>query len=100
MKTLFVICLASTALAGCATPSPKFAGELKNTVDVNHRTFHVYASRTSAQAIRVNREWNAPAGEVFADAATAIERVTGCQVNRDTLSGDVAVVSAAILCNQ
>jgi hypothetical protein len=89
---------ALVVLAGCSSPSFEYSEVEPTRARVGERVFDVYATGSTAHAFRMNREWGAEMDSVMADAAIAIEQATKCQVDRESLSGDVAIVHAKITC--
>ena len=97
-KKYRLIAIGLLLLANCSSPSPEYADADRVEIGVGDRVFHVYSTASSAQAIRTNREWGAERASVASDAATAIERATGCKVDEGSLEGDLGVVNAEIAC--
>jgi hypothetical protein len=85
-------------LAGCSSASPEYAAADRIEVGVGNRTFHVYSTGRTAQAIRMNREWGADQDSIDADATVAIARATGCGVDEKSLRGDHTIITAKIAC--
>ena len=96
MRLLMIFLL--LVLAGCAAPSVGVMGGAKGSADVGGYSFVVRYKGSQAEAYRSNKILRPKAREVFAAGATAIERVTGCHVVRNSVSGDVALIKADILC--
>lgn len=95
-----IVCLSALAfgLAACDSPSPRFQGVAARQVTVDGSRFSVRATRSEAEAIRVNGEWRARRGAVVAKAAVAIEQASGCAVRKGSLHGDTNIVKARLNC--
>jgi hypothetical protein len=84
--------------SACSAPSFEYSGQAPSRVDVGRRTFDVYVRNDKAQAIRTNKEWGASKDDVFRDARTAIEEASRCSVDKESISGDIAMINARIIC--
>ena len=91
-------CIAALALAGCAAPGVDVWGGTSSAQVVGGHSFTVNHTRKAAEAYRTSRAWRVPEAQVFASAAIAIEQASGCKVAKDSLSGDVALVKAELIC--
>lgn len=85
-------------LVACAAPSVGVMGGRSGSTQVGAYEFDVNFSGTRAEAYRSNIVFRPKARDIFAAGATAIEQVTGCEVVRSSVRGDVAIVEADILC--
>ncbi|MCY4179686.1 MAG: hypothetical protein OXC60_09185 [Litoreibacter sp.] len=91
-------CIAALAFAGCAAPGVDVWGGASSAQVADGHSFTVNHTRKNAEAYRTNRAWRLSETEVFASAALAMEQASGCKVARDTISGDVALVKAELIC--
>ncbi|SFR33425.1 hypothetical protein [Litoreibacter janthinus] len=96
MRAVLLFCL--TTLTACGAPSVGLKGGRNGTSQVGVYAFRVNYNDTRAEAYRTNIMRRPDARNVFAAGATAIEQVTGCSVVRSSVTGDVALVQADILC--
>lgn len=96
MRVCQMICL--MFLTACAAPGVGVMGGRSGSAQVGAYSFDVNFTASRAEAYRSNIVLRPDAREVFAFGATAIERVTGCRVVRSSVTGDVALVQADILC--
>lgn len=83
-------------MAGCASPSLRFTGIPAQRIDAGGMTFSVRLRDDTAEAMRISRAWLPREREVFQNATVAIERASGCTVDR--VGGDQAIVRARLTC--
>lgn len=98
MRRALVLLPLLLAAAACDSPSPGFARAPALPVEVEGSRFTVRVQEGEAEAIRLSREWAPTLGSVAPRAVAAIERASGCRVRPGTLTGDAAVVRAALDC--
>lgn len=84
------------ALAACDTPGPGYSGVAPVRMHLGGSSFDIRVTGRRAEAIRVNAEWAPRLAAVGPQAVLAIERVSGCKVNR--LTGDAARMVARLDC--
>lgn len=85
-------------LAGCAAPSPYFAGRPATRVEVGGSVFNVRVRGLLAEATRVNAQYAPRFGPVRQRAAAAMAQVSGCPV-LDVI-GDAAVALGILGCDR
>ncbi len=83
-------------LGACGTPGPKFSGVAPVRVQVGASVFDIRVAGRRAEAIRLNPRPAMRLASVGVPAMLAIERVSGCRVDR--LSGDQAMMWATLDC--
>lgn len=83
-------------LAACSDRVGHFAGVPATLVEVGGSRFEVRLRGTLAEATRVNPQYAPRLGPLRQQAATAMARVSGCEV-RGVL-GDQAVMTGILLC--
>lgn len=92
-----VLCLCVTALAGaCGAPGGDFASAPVQRLHLGGGTFDIRVKGRRAEAIRVNPQWAPNLSAVGVPAVLAIERASGCRVDR--LTGDAARMEARLDC--
>ena len=90
--------LALGVVAGCNTPSEDFRGVPATRVAVDGSVFDVRVAGDRAEAIRVNTQWAPRRSSVLPQTVAAMERASGCAVDRDSLRGDQAMMTASLDC--
>ncbi|MDJ0826237.1 MAG: hypothetical protein QNJ16_12105 [Rhodobacter sp.] len=93
-----VLVAVAFALAGCDSPSPKFAGLTARQVTVDGSLFSVRYTRTEAEAVRISKEFGTRRGTIVGKGAKAIVIASGCAIKSRTLDGDTVYVRAKIDC--
>ncbi len=83
-------------LMGCNTPGPSYRGIAPTRVSVAGSTFDVRQRGLWAEAIRVNPQYAPRFGPIRDRAATAMARVSGCEVV--SVSGDQALATGRLDC--
>lgn len=83
-------------LGACGTPGPEFAGVAPVRVKLGASVFDIRVAGRRAEAIRLNPRPAMRLASVGVPAVLAIERVSGCRVDR--LRGDQAMMRAALDC--
>lgn len=94
MRFLVFACLLLTS--ACDTASPEFAGVTPVRVTVGGSVFDVRVEGRRAEALRLNAQAAPRLASVGVPAVLAIERVSGCRVDR--LTGDQAMMRATLDC--
>ncbi len=89
---------AMVLLAACASPSVQYLGSEGVPVDVGASRYTVFRKGDNVQVIRTNPVLLPNRNQVFTEAALAIHRATGCDVRRNSLTGDQAVINAQLDC--
>ena len=89
--------LALLLLAACDSPSLSMAGANRAQVDVGGMTFGVHYRGTTAEVLRLNRQWRPSYAEVSANARIAVQQVTGCRVAE--ITGDPSILKATLDCS-
>ncbi|MGK7651515.1 hypothetical protein ACSQ76_03505 [Roseovarius sp. B08] len=84
------------AVAACATPGPEFSGVSPVRTKMGASVFDIRVAGRRAEAIRLNPQPAMRLSSVGVPAVLAIERVSGCRVDR--LSGDQAMMRATLDC--
>lgn len=95
MVRFIVLCL---CLAACASPSPRFQGATPTRVSVAGMDFAVFRSGAEVEAIRTNAMPVPRQRDVFRNAIAAIEQATGCTLRPRSMTGDAAIIRAAVDC--
>ncbi len=90
--------LTALTLAGCNAPGVDFWGGTTSRQNAGGHTFTVNATTTRAEAYRTNPARRLSRAQVFESAAVAIGQATGCDVPRESLTGDVARIEAELIC--
>lgn len=85
-------------LAGCSTGGVDVWGGKSQIAEAGGYRFKVIYTQDRAEAYRLTTRLRPRARDVFAAASSAIEQASGCPVIASTLSGDVALVEADLLC--
>lgn len=85
-------------LAGCSAPGVEVWGGTTSKQMAGGHSFSVTHTRTRAEAYRTNATLRPSRASVFEGAALAIEQASGCKAVRSSLSGDVALVKADLIC--
>lgn len=88
----------SLPLAGCDSPSPRFAGAERHEVRVGGSTFTVFRKDDEVEVYRTSMEVLPRLSVVLANAQTAIVQGTGCAVREGSLTGDPALIRARLNC--
>lgn len=98
MRLASAFCLGGLAvLTACgAAPGPDYAGLSMTRVSIEGSDFDIRVKGTKAQAIRVNSRYAPRLGPIGAQAAFAIQQVSGCAVTR--IKGDAAVLVGTLRC--
>lgn len=81
-----LLLLSVLAIAACGTPSPEFSGVAPVRVKLGASVFDIRVAGRRAEAIRLNQRPAMRLASVGVPAVLAIERVSGCRVDR--LRGD------------
>lgn len=90
--------IAALILAGCSAPGVEVWGGTTSKQVAGAHKFTVNFTSTRAEAYRTNPVWRPSRGDVFERAAQAMEKASGCKAVRGSLSGDVALVEADLIC--
>lgn len=85
-------------LSACSVPTPEMRGSEPSRHEVAGYIFEVNHSRSRAEAYRKNVAWRPDQSEVFERAAQAMEQASGCKAVRGSLAGDIARVTADLIC--
>lgn len=85
-------------VAGCSSPSPRFAGIPAQRLEVEGHLFDVYARPDEAQVLRLNTTWLPDSAEVIAAGVLAAERVTGCDAILRKGNVDAAIMTFPLKC--
>lgn len=85
-------------MAGCSTPGVEVWGGTTSKQQARGFSFTVNHTRARAEAYRTNFTLRPQRATVFEAAALAIEQASGCTVPRSSLKGDVALVTAELIC--
>lgn len=93
MRYLAVLIL---CLSGCGGPSPEFKGVAPTRIKMGGAVFDVRVDGLRAEAVRLNGQYAPRLAGVGPQAVFAIERVSGCRVDR--LTGDQAMMQATLDC--
>ncbi|MEM9433844.1 MAG: hypothetical protein AAGA12_07975 [Pseudomonadota bacterium] len=88
--------LLTSSLAACSTGPDLWDGTTSRH-DVAGYRFKVVQNGVQASAFRVN-VMARPGPGVYQAGLTAIEQASGCAVDRSSVSGDVAMMSADLIC--
>ncbi|MCC5983955.1 MAG: hypothetical protein JJU42_06290 [Rhodobacteraceae bacterium] len=83
--------------AGCASPSPEFAGAQETRIVHDGVPIAVFRQGTRAQAIRMENRWTDQRA-MPARLVAAIESVTGCTARPGTVAGDSGVITTDLIC--
>ncbi|WP_299194140.1 hypothetical protein [uncultured Litoreibacter sp.] len=94
----FFLLALTACIAACSTPGVEVWGGTNSRQSVGAYSFTVNHTRTRAEAYRTNFALRPPRAEVFASAALAMELASGCKAVRGSLSGDVALIKADLIC--
>lgn len=97
MRILLPILL-GVFLTACASPSIQYLGAEGVPVDVGASRYTVFRKGDNVQVIRTNPVLLPNRNQVFAEAAIAIQRATGCAVRNNAMNGDQAVITATLAC--
>ncbi len=97
MRILIALACA-LVLAGCTSPSPRFAGTARQEVSVEGSRFIVFHRGDEVEVHRVSPEFLPRQRDVFLRAIMAIETVTGCALRPRSLTGDQAILRASVDC--
>jgi len=92
-----ILLLAPLLLTACDSPSLSMAGANSEQVQVGGMTFGVHYRGTTAEVLRLDRDWRPSYAEVSANARIAVQQVTGCRVAE--ITGDPAILKATLDCN-
>lgn len=97
-----ILLLPLLLVAACDSPSPAVARWDRATVQQGGMTFGVHWDPVQgrAEAYRTSRHLRPSLRAVMANAQQAIQQASGCKVREGTLTGDHAIVTAAITCPQ
>lgn len=90
------ICL--LLVMGCSTGGVDVWGGQSSVVDAGGYRFKVIYTSDRAEAYRLTTKFRPKARVVFAAARSAMEQASGCKVVQSSMSGDVALVEADLLC--
>lgn len=90
--------LVAVFLAGCDSPSPRFAGVEPVEATVDGSVFSIRLKGGEAEAIRLSFEPGVRRGPTLVRAVEAIEQASGCDVVGYTVEGDTNVVRATLNC--
>lgn len=90
------ICMAVVLLAACNDPSQHFQNVPATRVAVGKAMFDVRVRGNIAESIRVNEQYAPRLGPLAGQAATAMRRVSGCQVEH--VLGDASVQLGLLNC--
>jgi len=94
----FILVSIAATLAGCSAPGVEvWGGTTSKQIAGGHR-FTVNHTKTRAEAYRTNVALRLSRQAVFDGAALAMEQASGCKAVRSSLSGDVALVKADLIC--
>lgn len=93
---MFRLLLSLLVLGACGTPSPEFSGISPVRIKMGASVFDIRVAGRRAEAIRLNPQPAMRLSSVGVPAVLAIERVSGCRVDR--LSGDQAMMWATLDC--
>lgn len=88
-----VICVSA-----CSTGGVDVWGGQSSVVEVRGYSFKVIHSSERAEAFRLTSKRRPKSRVIFAAAGRAMEIVSGCRVVKSSLSGDVALIKADLLC--
>jgi len=88
-----VICLSACSVGGVDV-----WGGQSSVVEAGGYRFKVIHTRNRAEAYRLTAKLRPRSRVIFAAARDAMERASGCKVVGSSLSGDVALVEADLLC--
>lgn len=96
----FILFMAlAIGLAGCDSPSMAFQGIKPTQVTVADTVFSVRHTRHEAEAIRVNNMWPPPRRHAtVVKGVEAIEQVSGCRVDVESVRGDTNLVASDLKC--
>ena len=93
---MFRLLLSLLVLGACGTPSPEFFGIAPVRIKMGASVFDIRVAGRRAEAIRLNAKPAMRLSSVGVPAVLAIERVSGCRVDR--LRGDQALMWATLDC--
>lgn len=96
MLRLFPICV--LLLSACNTPGLEFRGLPASRITVGGSVFDVRVRYPMVEAIRINPRYAPRLGPIGAEAAIAIEQVSGCPVYG--VLGDQAVITGFLICDE
>jgi len=95
---LSAVVVAFLSLSACDSPSLAFQGQPATQLEMDGFTFSVRQRGDKAEAMRINRVWRPSETAVLAAAEKAIRLVTGCDIAKNGLHGDQAIVQAHLAC--
>jgi len=96
MRVIGLFCF--FAMAACDMASPEFAGVTPVRVKMGASVFDVRVAGRRAEAVRLNPQAAPRLASVGVPAVLAVERVSGCRVER--LTGDQAMMRARLNCGK
>lgn len=88
----------ATAVVGCASPSPDYAGITPERRVIDGTDIHVWQRGDRAQAIRTGWVARSDHRDVMARMVQATEAVTGCAVRHEFTEGDSGVLNMRLAC--
>lgn len=92
----YLMILLVPVLTACSSAQGYFAGAAPSTVHVGGAVFEVRQRGNLAEAIRINPQYAPRLGPLRAQAAEAMELVSGCAVK--AILGDQAVMTGILIC--
>lgn len=85
-------------LSGCSAGGVDVWGGTSEVVEAGGYRFKVIYTSDRAEAYRLTTRLRPKSRQVFAAARVAMEQASGCRVVQSTISGDVALIEADLLC--
>lgn len=85
-------------LAACASPSQEFNGSQKSSLLVDGDEITVFYNANRAQAVRTNFRTKLQQKGALSRLKFAIETVTKCEVDQDSVEGSITIIAADLKC--
>jgi hypothetical protein len=98
MKAVPFFLVLATVLSACNSPHPRFMRAQSHRIEVGGSVFQVRQRGDEVEIIRTNVEFNPKIGAIFPKATIAAQQATGCEIRKNTLKGDSALMRAKVEC--